>query len=34
MRTYRELKVWQKAHKLTLAVYRVTREWPFGGARR
>jgi four helix bundle protein len=25
---YRDLKVWQKAHVLTLEVYRVTQSWP------
>src|SRR5437763_718037 len=25
---YRQLKVWQKAHQLTLAVYRATRTFP------
>jgi four helix bundle protein len=25
---FRELKVWQKAHELTLAVYEVTRSFP------
>ena len=28
MRNFRELKVWQKAHGLTLAVYRATRAFP------
>ena len=28
MRDFRELKVWQKAHALTLEVYRVTAEFP------
>lgn len=28
MRDFRELKVWEKAHRLTLDVYRVTRELP------
>lgn len=28
MRAFRELQVWQKAHALTLAVYRVTSEFP------
>jgi four helix bundle protein len=28
MRDFRKLKVWQKAHQLTLAVYRVTRGFP------
>ena len=28
MRDFRELKVWEKAHRLTLDVYRVTREFP------
>ncbi len=28
MRGFRELKVWQKAHHLTLAVYKVTSEFP------
>ena len=28
MKDFRELKVWQKAHQLTLAVYRVTAAFP------
>ena len=28
MQDFRNLKVWQKAHALTLAVYRGTREFP------
>ena len=28
MKDFRELKVWQKAHQLTLAVYEVTRSFP------
>lgn len=28
MRDFRELKVWQKAHELTLAVYRATTSFP------
>lgn len=28
MRDFRNLKVWRKAHDLTLAVYRVTRSFP------
>jgi len=28
MRDFRELKVWEKAHQLTLDVYRATREFP------
>lgn len=28
MRDFRELKVWQKAHRLTLAVYRATQGFP------
>lgn len=28
MQDFRELKVWQKAHILTLAVYRITAEFP------
>ena len=28
MKDFRELKVWQKAHQLTLAVYRVTADFP------
>ena len=28
MQDFRELKAWQKAHELTLAVYRVTRTFP------
>ena len=28
MRAFRELLVWQKAHALTLAIYKVTRDFP------
>ncbi len=28
MKDFRELKVWQKAHQLVLAVYRATRTFP------
>ena len=28
MRNYRELKVWEKAHRLTLEIYRVTMSFP------
>jgi hypothetical protein len=28
MRDYRDLQVWEKAHKLTLAVYRGTQGFP------
>jgi len=28
MQNFRELKVWEKAHHLTLDIYRVTREFP------
>lgn len=28
MRDFRQLKVWEKAHALTLAVYRVTKTFP------
>lgn len=28
MRDFRKLKVWNKAHELTLAVYKVTRNYP------
>jgi len=28
MQDFRELKVWQKAHGLTLAVYRLTAAFP------
>src|SRR5512144_610728 len=28
MKDFRELKVWEKAHQLTLAVYRVTASFP------
>ena len=28
MKDFKELKVWEKAHKLTLAVYRGTRSFP------
>ena len=29
MRDFRELKVWDKAHRLTLQVYRMTKNFPF-----
>lgn len=29
MRNFRELKVWQKAHSLTIAVYQSTTDFPF-----
>jgi hypothetical protein len=29
MRDFRELKVWEKAHRLTLQVYRITKNFPF-----
>ena len=28
MKDFRELKVWEKAHQLTLAVYQITRRFP------
>jgi four helix bundle protein len=28
MKDFKELKVWQKAHQLTLAVYKATRNFP------
>jgi four helix bundle protein len=28
LRTFRDLKVWQKAHSLTLSVYKASREFP------
>jgi len=28
MRDFRELKVWARAHELTLAIYRITAEFP------
>lgn len=28
MRNYRDLQVWQRAHQLTLELYRVTRTFP------
>ena len=28
MKNFRDLKVWEKAHKLTLDVYRLTRDFP------
>ena len=28
MRNYRELEVWQKSHKLTLDLYRISRSFP------
>ena len=28
MKTFRDLKVWQKAHELTLAVYKTTSNFP------
>ena len=28
MKDFRQLKVWEKAHQLTLAVYRVTKTFP------
>ena len=28
MRTFRDLKVWQKAHKLTLEIYLITKNFP------
>ena len=28
MRNYEDLLVWEKAHKLTLAVYKITQEFP------
>lgn len=28
MKDFRELKVWEKAHRLTLQVYRITKDFP------
>jgi four helix bundle protein len=28
MRDFRELKVWEKAHRLTLAIYKITADFP------
>ncbi|MBU4345437.1 MAG: four helix bundle protein [Proteobacteria bacterium] len=28
MRDFRELKVWEKAHRLTLQIYRITKNFP------
>ena len=28
MKTFRDLKVWQKAHELVLKIYRITKEFP------
>jgi four helix bundle protein len=28
MRDFRELKVWHKAHQVTLAVYKITKSFP------
>ena len=28
MKTFQELLVWQKAHELTLGIYKITREFP------
>lgn len=28
MKTFRDLRVWQKAHELTLAIYKATRSFP------
>jgi four helix bundle protein len=28
MKDFRELKVWAKAHELTLAIYRITQDFP------
>ena len=28
MKNYRELEVWERSHKLTLALYRVTKSFP------
>ena len=28
MRDFRELKVWEKAHRLTLRVYKITKDFP------
>jgi four helix bundle protein len=30
VRNYRDLKVWEKAHQFTLAVYKETRSFPHG----
>ena len=31
MRSFKDLKVWQKGHELTLAIYRTTRSFPKDG---
>lgn len=28
MKTFRDLKVWEKAHKLVLEIYKITKEFP------
>ena len=28
MKTFRDLKVWEKAHKLVLEIYKITKEYP------
>lgn len=28
LRSYKELKVWQKSHQLSLAVYKITKKFP------
>ena len=28
MRNFRELKVWEKAHKITLQIYKITKSFP------
>ena len=28
MKTFRDLKVWQKAHNLTLRIYKITKKFP------
>lgn len=28
MKSFRDLKVWEKAHQLSLAIYKVTKEFP------
>jgi four helix bundle protein len=28
MRDFKQLKVWEKAHRLTLSIYKVTRDFP------
>lgn len=28
MQDFREIKVWQKSHQLTLQIYKITKEFP------